>query len=101
MLSSDGQRFPVSDDTRRARANPRYFGYGKGVTNYSWTSDQLSQFGSRVIPSTLRDATYTLDEILDNETDLDIAEHTTDTAGYTELVFGLFGLLGPTFSTRI
>ena len=101
LSSSDGQRFPVSSDTRRARALPRYFGYGKGVTNYSWTSDQLSQFGSKIIPSTLRDATYTLDEILDNETDLNLAEHTTDTAGYTELIFGLFGLLGLIFSPRI
>ena len=101
LSSSDGQRFPVSGDTRRARALPRYFGYGKGVTAYSWTSDQLSQFGSKVIPSTVRDATYVLDEILDNETDLDIAEHTSDSAGYTELIFGLFGLLGLTFSPRI
>lgn len=101
LSSSDGQRFPVRGDTRRARALPRYFGYGKGVTAYSWTSDQLSQFGSKVIPSTLRDATYVLDAILDNETDLDIAEHTTDTSGYTELIFGLFGLLGLTFSPRI
>jgi len=101
LSSSDGQRFPVSGDTRRARALPHYFGYGKGVTAYTWTSDQLSQFGSKVIPSTIRDATYILDEILDNETDLDIAEHTSDTAGYTELIFGLFGLLGLTFSPRI
>ena len=49
----------------------------------------------------MRDATYVLDAILDNEADLDIAEHTTDTAGYTELIFGLFGLLGLTFSPRI
>jgi TnpA family transposase len=101
LSSSDGQRFPVSGDTRKARTQPRYFGYGKGVTAYSWTSDQLSQFGTKVIPSTVRDATYVLDEILDNETDLDIVEHTSDTAGYTELVFGLFGLLGLTFSPRI
>lgn len=101
LSSSDGQRFPVSGNTRKARALPRYFGYGKGVTAYSWTSDQLSQFGNKIIPSTLRDATYVLDAILDNETDLDIAEHTTDTSGYTELIFGLFGLLGLTFSPRI
>ncbi len=101
LSSSDGQRFPVSGDTRKARTQPRYFGYGKGVTAYSWTSDQLSQFGTKVIPSTVRDATYVLDEILGNETDLDIVEHTSDTAGYTELVFGLFGLLGLTFSPRI
>jgi TnpA family transposase len=101
LSSSDGQRFPVRGDTRKARALPRYFGYGKGVTSYTWTSDQLSQFGAKVIPSTVRDATYVLDAILDNESDLDIAEHTTDTAGYTELIFGLFGMLGLTFAPRI
>ena len=101
LSSSDGQRFRVRGDTRKARAQPRYFGYGKGVTGYSWTSDQLSQFGAKVIPSTIRDATYVLDAILDNETDLDIVEHTTDTAGYTEPMFGLFGLLGLTFSPRL
>ena len=101
LSSSDGQRFPVSGETRKARAQPRYYGYGRGVTAYTWTSDQLSQFGSKAIPSTMRDATYVLDALLDNETDLDIGEHTTDTAGYTELVFGLFGLLGLTFTPRI
>ena len=101
LSSSDGQRFPVRGDVRKARALPRYFGYGRGVTAYSWTSDQMSQFGSKVIPSTMRDAMVVLDALLGNETDLDIAEHTTDTAGYTEIVFGLFGLLGFTFSPRI
>jgi TnpA family transposase len=49
----------------------------------------------------VRDATYVLDEILDNETELSIVEHTTDTAGYTEIVFALFDLLGMQFSPRI
>jgi TnpA family transposase len=42
-----------------------------------------------------------LDEILDNETELPILEHTTDTAGYTDLVFALFDLLGLQFSPRL
>ena len=42
-----------------------------------------------------------LDEILDNQTELEILEHTTDTAGYTEIVFALFDLLGLRFSPRI
>lgn len=42
-----------------------------------------------------------LDEILDNETELAIFEHTTDTTGYTEMVFALFDLLGMQFSPRI
>ena len=101
LSSSDGQRFPVSVRSKRATALPRYFGYGRGLTYYTWTSDQWSQYGSKVIAATVRDATYVLDEILDNETELPIVEHTTDTAGYTELVFALFDLLGLQFSPRI
>ena len=71
------------------------------MTFYTWTSDQFSQYGTKVIPATVRDATYVLDEILDNETELPILEHTTDTAGYTEIVFALFDLLGLQFSPRI
>jgi TnpA family transposase len=101
LSSSDGQRFPVSGKVRMATALPRYFGYGKGVTFYTWTADQFAQYGTKVIPATVRDATYVLDEILDNETELPILEHTTDTAGYTEIVFALFDLLGLQFSPRI
>jgi len=92
LSSSDGQRFPVRGKVRNASALPRYFGYGEGITFYSWSSDQLSQYGTKVISATIRDATYVLDEILNNETDLAILEHTTDTAGYTDLVFCLFDL---------
>ena len=86
---------------RNASALPRYFGYGEGITFYSWSSDQFSQYGTKVISSTIRDATYVLDEILNNETDLTILEHTTDTAGYSDLVFALFDLLGMQFSPRL
>ena len=101
LSSSDGQRFPVSGKVRMATALPRYFGFGKGVTFYTWTADQFSQYGTKVIPATVRDAPYVLDEILDNETELPLLEHTTDTAGYTEVVFALFDLLGLRFSPRI
>jgi TnpA family transposase len=82
LSSSDGQRFPTSGKIRNAKALPSYYGYGKGVTFYTHTSDQYSQYGTKVIASTERDATYVLDEIVGNETDLPILEHTTDTAGY-------------------
>lgn len=101
LSSSDGQRFPVAVKNRKAVSIPRYFGYGRGHTFYTWTSDQYSQYGTKSITSTIRDATYVLDEILDNETELMILEHTTDTAGYTDLVFGLFDLLGLKFSPRL
>jgi TnpA family transposase len=101
LSSSDGQRFPMAVRSQTATAIPRYFGYGRGLTFYTWTSDQFSQYGSKPIPSTVRDATYVLDGILDNETELPIAEHTSDTAGYTDLVFSLFDLLGLQFSPRL
>ncbi len=101
LSSSDGQRFPAAVKTQKATALPRYFGYGRGLTFYTWTSDQFSQYGSKVIPATVRDATYVLDEIQDNETELALLEHTTDTAGYTELIFALFDLLGLQFVPRI
>jgi TnpA family transposase len=101
LSSSDGQRFPVAVNNRQAVALPRYFGYGKGLTFYTWTSDQHSSYGDKVIPSTMRDAPYLLDAILDNETELSILEHTTDTAGYTDVMFALFDLLGLQFSPRL
>jgi len=101
LSSSDGQRFPVSVKNRQARALPRYFGYGRGLTFYTWTSDMHSQYGSKPVISTNRDALYVLDEIQNNETELELLEHTTDTAGFTDLLFGLFALLGLKFSPRI
>ncbi len=99
--SSDGQRFVVSVKTTNAQALPRYFGLGRGLSYYTWTSDQLSQFATKVVPPTMREATFTLDALLDNESDLMLYEHTTDTAGYTEMLFGLFDLLGFAFAPRI
>ncbi|MBI2569858.1 MAG: Tn3 family transposase [Candidatus Schekmanbacteria bacterium] len=100
LSSSDGQRFPISVKARNARALPRYFGYGRGLTSYSWTSSELSQYGSKITPATDRDATYVLDEILGNETELPLLEHTTDIAGHKQRVSGTFDLLGRVFSPR-
>lgn len=99
--SSDGQRFPVKGKVRNARSLPNYFGPGKGVTMQTHTSDQYSQYGSKVVAATLRDATIVLDEIIGNQTDLRIVEHTTDTAGYSDIVFALFDLLGLNFTPRL
>ena len=100
LSSSDGQRIPVAGKIRNATALRRYF-LSQGLTFYSWTSDQFAQYGTKVVPATIRDATYVLDAILDNATELAIVEHTTDTAGYTDLVFALLDLLGMQFAQRL
>jgi len=99
--SSDGQRFAVAVQTQNATPLPRYFGFGRGLTFLTWTSNQYSQYGTLVTPPTHGEAAYTLDKILDNESDLDIEEHTTDTGGYTDLLFALFDLVGIQFAPRL
>jgi TnpA family transposase len=99
--SSDGQRFAVARKTNKASPLPRYFGFGRGLSVITWTSDQLSQYRVLVTPPRIRESTFTLDAILDNETVLKIKEHTTDTAGYTDMMFALFDLLGMQFSPRL
>jgi TnpA family transposase len=99
--SSDGRRVASAVRSRTTTAVPRYFGYGRGLTFATWASDQYSQPRAKPMPTTMRDATYVLDGILENETELSPAEHTTDTAGYTDIVFALFDLLGIQFLPRL
>ena len=56
---------------------------------------------TKVIHAAVRDATYVLDGLLYHESDLRIEEHYTDTAGFTDHVFGLMPLLGFRFAPRI
>lgn len=46
-------------------------------------------------------AVHVIDGLLHHETDLTIEEHYTDTAGYTDQVFGLSHLLGFRFAPRL
>jgi len=102
LSSSDGQRFAARTRGPGTTALPRYFGHRRrGLQIYSWTSDQYSQYASKVVTATVRDATHTLDGILDNQTVLPVEEHTTDTHGYTEMIFGAYDLLGLRFAPRI
>jgi TnpA family transposase len=82
------------------RALSRYFVH-EGLTSYTHVSDQHSTYGTQIIVSTERDATFTLDEILGNTTELPIAEHTTDSHGQTLATFALFDLVGLRLSPRI
>ena len=54
-----------------------------------------------MIRTTVRDATYVLDGILDNRSQLPIRIHSTDTAGYSDIIFALLDLLGLSFAPRL
>jgi TnpA family transposase len=101
VASADGLRFVVPVRTLHAGHNSKYFGNGRGVTYYNFTSDQFTGFHGIVIPGTLRDSLFLLDGLLEQQTALRPTEVMTDTAGYSDVVFGLFYLLGYQFSPRI
>ncbi|MGC9673744.1 Tn3 family transposase [Staphylococcus haemolyticus] len=98
--SSDGMRMQLGVSSLHADANPHY-GTGKGATIYRYTSDQFSSYYTKIIHTNSRDAIHVLDGLLHHETDLNIEEHYTDTAGYTDQIFGLTHLLGFRFAPRI
>jgi TnpA family transposase len=102
LSSSDAQRFMIRADSLLASYYPRYYGYyEKAIGIYTHVSDQYSVFSTKVISCSPREALYVLDGLLENNTILKIREHTTDTHGYTEIVFALCYLLGYYFMPRI
>lgn len=99
--SSDGQRFKTGGINQlSANTNPKY-GNDPGMIYYSHTSDKYAPFAMQLITSNIRDSTYVLDGLLHHEADLDIIEHYTDTAGFTDHVFAMMNFQGFKFAPRI
>jgi len=99
--SSDSQRFAVERDSLLGSPYPRYFGYyDRALQLYTHTSDQHGVYATQAISYAPREAGYVLSGILDNDTVLDIREHTSDTHGFTEHRFRLCPLLGIAFMPR-
>ena len=102
LSSSDAQRFGIRASSLLASYYPRYYGYyRKAIGIYTHVSDQYAVFSTRVISCSPREALYVLDGLLENNTILKPKKHTTDTDGYTEIIFALCYLLGYEFMPRI
>ena len=101
VASADGLRFTVPVRTIHSGPNPHYFGQKRGVTWYNLTSNQFTGLNAVTVPGTLRDSLNLLAVVLEQETELTPTEIMTDTAGYTDTVFGIFHLLGHQFSPRL
>lgn len=99
--SSDGQRFRAGSKAESTgHVNPKY-GAEPGRLIYTHVSDQYSPFHTKLVNVGHRDATYVLDGLLYHESELQIEEHYTDTAGFTDHLFALMHLLGYRFAPRI
>ncbi len=101
VASADGLRFVTPIRTINSGPNPKYFGYERGITYYNFTSDQYTGFHGIVVPGTIRDSIFILQGLLEQQTSLEPTEIMTDTAGVSDVVFGLFWLLGYQFSPRL
>lgn len=98
--SSDGQSFQLErHKSSWLNLNAKY-GKEPVITIYTHLSDQYMPFYTQVIHN-VRDASHVLDGLLYHETDLEIEEHYTDTAGFTDHIFALCHLLGFKFAPRI
>ena len=100
VASADGLRFVVPVRTIHSGPNPHYLATSAASpgTIFRPTS---SRPHAVTIPGTLRDSLYLLALVLEQETELSPTEIMTDTAGYTDSIFGIFHLLGYQFSPRI
>lgn len=101
VASADGLRFVVPVRTVHAASSPKYFNRGRGVTWYNLLSDQGTGLNAITVPGTLRDSLVLLAVVLEQQTELQPTQIMTDTGAYSDVVFGLFRLLGYRFSPRL
>jgi len=98
--SSDGQKFEVNTESLNANYSFKYFGKNQGVSVYSFIDERNLLFHSNVISSAERESAYVIDGLMHNDVvKSDI--HSTDSHGYSEIIFGSTHLLGFSFAPRI
>jgi TnpA family transposase len=98
--SSDGQKFEVKVESLNANHSFKYFGKGKGVSVYSFIDERHLLFHSTVISAAERESAYVIDGLMHNDV-VKSDVHSTDTHGYSEMIFGTMHLLGFSYAPRI
>ena len=98
--SSDGQKHEVVVDSLNANYSYKYFGKDQGVTAYGFLDERQLDWYGTVFSSAEKEAHYVIDGLMHNDVvKSDI--HSTDTDGYSEVVFGVTHLLGFSFAPRL
>ena len=98
--SSDVQKRCVSSESLNADYSYKHRGTSKVVSINRFLDERGILFYTNVFGSAERDAAYLIDGICNNsEIYSDI--HSTDTLGYTEVVFGVADMLSTRFAPRI
>ena len=91
--SSDGQKCEVAVDSLNANYSFKYLGKEKGVSVVTFIDMRDLMWHSTVISSAEREAAYVIDGLMRNDV-IKSDIHSTDTHGYSEVIFGAtFGLV--------
>lgn len=98
--SSDGQKRNVDFDSILANFSFKYHGSGRGVSIYDFIDERHVLFHSLTMSSSEREAAYVIDGLMCND-EIKSDIHSTDTHGYTDLVFAITHLLGISFAPRL
>jgi len=97
--SSDGMRFHVPANILSADYSPLLA--DRGVTLMRHTLDNYLQLHGKPVPCRLREALFSLDGLVEHDTELDPRVLYTDTHGSTEVVMAAGHLLGFSLEPRI
>ncbi|AOP47929.1 Tn3 family transposase [Streptomyces lydicus] len=101
VASVDGMRFVVPVPSVYARPNPKYIGRRGGATWLNMINDQAAGLGGKVVAGTPRDSLYVLDVLYDRDGGKRPEMIVTDTASYSDIVFGLLTLAGFTYAPQL
>nr|WP_308315282.1 Tn3 family transposase [Streptomyces sp. ISL-100] len=101
VASVDGMRFVVPVPSVYARPDPKYFGRRGGATWLNMINDQAAGLGGKVMAGTPRDSLYVLDVLYDRDGGKRPEMIVTDTASYSDIVFGLLTLAGFAYAPQL
>ncbi|MEU2358702.1 Tn3 family transposase [Streptomyces misionensis] len=101
VASVDGMRFVVPVPSVYARPNLKYFGRRGGATWLNMINDQAAGLGGKVVAGTPRDSLYVLDVLYDRDGGTRPKMIVTDTASYSDIVFGLLTLAGFAYAPQL
>jgi TnpA family transposase len=98
--SGDGKKIIVNADSLNANLSFKYGGNSQCASIYTFIDERQILFHSLVFSSSEREAGYVIDGLLCNE-EIKSDIFSTDTHGFTEVVFAIIELLGISFAPRI
>jgi TnpA family transposase len=98
--ASDGQKFEVRADSLNANHSFKYFGKGQGISAYTFVDERNLFWHSLVFSAAERESAYVIDGLMRNDVvKSDI--HSTDTHGFSEVIFAVTHLVEISFAPRI